>query len=75
MISIGILDGEERFFEFKRGLPLLIKWMALKVWGLPVIGSLDTAFDFIGSLILIMPMGSFLLPHFHALGLILKCLT
>ena len=47
MILIGIIDGEERFLGFEYGLPLLMKWMALKVWGLPVIGSLDTASDFI----------------------------
>ena len=47
MISIGILDGEERFFGFEHGLPLLMKWMALKVWGLSTIDSLDTASNFI----------------------------
>ena len=47
MISLGIVDGEERFFGFEHGLPLLMKWMALKVWGLPTIDSLDTTFDFI----------------------------
>ena len=44
---IGNPDGEDRFLGFKHGLPLLMKWMALKVWGLPMIGSLDTASDFI----------------------------
>ena len=34
VISLGIVDGEERFFCFEYGLPLLMKWMALKVWGL-----------------------------------------
>ena len=47
VILIGNFDGEDRFFGFEHGLPLLMKWMALKVWGLPVIGSLDTASDFI----------------------------
>ena len=47
MISIGILDGEERFFGFEHGLPLLMEWLALKVWGVPTIGSLDIASDFI----------------------------
>ena len=28
---IGVLDGEERFFGFEHGLPLLMKWMALRV--------------------------------------------
>ena len=75
MISIGILDGEERFFGFEHGLPLLMEWLALKVWGVPTIGSLDTVSDFIWMLILIMLTGSFLLLHFCVLGLILKCLT
>nr|POF05166.1 hypothetical protein CFP56_05766 [Quercus suber] len=30
VISIGILDGEDRFFGFEHGFPLLMKWMALK---------------------------------------------
>ena len=47
MILIGILDGEERFFGFEHGLPLLMEWLALKVWGVPTIGSLDTVSDFI----------------------------
>ena len=47
VILIGNLDGEDRFFGFEHGLPLLMKWMALKVWDLSVIGSLDTASDFI----------------------------
>ena len=47
MISLGIVDGEDRFFGFEHGLPLLMKWMALKVWGLPAIDSLDTSSDFI----------------------------
>ena len=47
MISLGIIDGEERFFGFEHGLPLLMKWMALKVWGLLAIDSLDTMSDFI----------------------------
>ena len=47
VISLGIVDGEERFFRFEHGLPLLMRWMALKVWGLLAIDSLDTAFDFI----------------------------
>lgn len=47
MILIEIFDGEERFLGFEHGLPLLIKWLALKVWGLPSICSLDTAYDFI----------------------------
>ena len=47
VISIGIIDGEERFLGFEHGLPLLMKWMALKIWGLPSICSLDTASDFI----------------------------
>ena len=34
-------------FGFEHGLPLLMKLMALKVWGLLVIGSLDTASVFI----------------------------
>ena len=34
VISLGIVNGEERFFGFEHGLPLLMKWMALKVWGL-----------------------------------------
>ena len=40
MVKIG-------FFRFEHDLPLLMKWMALKVWGLSVIGSLDAASDFI----------------------------
>ena len=47
VILLGIVDGVERFFRFEYGLPLLKKWMALKVWGLPTIDSLDTASDFI----------------------------
>ena len=47
MISLGIVDGEERFFGFEHDLPLLMKWMSLKVWGLPAIDSLDTTSDFI----------------------------
>ena len=47
MISLGIVDSEEKFFGFEHGLPLLMKWMALKVWGLPTIDSLDITFDFI----------------------------
>ena len=47
VISLGIVDGEDRFFRFKHGLPLLMKWMALKVWGLLAIDSLDIAYDFI----------------------------
>ena len=47
MISLGIVDGEERFFGFEHGLPLLMKWMALKVWGLSTIDLLDTTSDFI----------------------------
>ena len=31
VISIGIIDGKERFLGFEHGLPLLMKWMALKV--------------------------------------------
>ena len=47
VILIGIIDGEERFLGFEYGLPLLMKWMALKVRGLPLICSLDIASDFI----------------------------
>jgi len=47
VISLGIVNGEERFFEFKHGLPLSMKWMALKVWGFLAIDSLDTTSDFI----------------------------
>ena len=47
VISIGIIDGEERFLGFEHGLPLLMKWMALKVWGLPSICLLDIASNFI----------------------------
>ena len=47
VISLGIVNGEERFFGFEHGLTLLMKWMALKVWGLPTLDSLDTASDFI----------------------------
>ena len=47
MILIDNPHGEDRFFGFKHNLPLLMKWMALKVRDLPVIGSLDTVFDFI----------------------------
>nr|POE83761.1 hypothetical protein CFP56_06082 [Quercus suber] len=47
VILLGIVDGEERFFRLDHGLPLLMKWMALKVWGLLAIDSLDTASDFI----------------------------
>ena len=31
VISIGIIDGEERFLGSEHGLPLLMKWMALNV--------------------------------------------
>ena len=71
MILIGNPDGEDRFLGFKHGLPLLMKWMALKVWGLPMIGSLIS----FGGLMPIMPTVSFLHPHFRVLGLILKCLA
>ena len=47
VIWIGVLDGEERFFKFEYGLPLLMKWMALKVGGFLAIDSLDTTSDFI----------------------------
>jgi len=47
VILLGIVDGEERFFGFEHGLPLLMKWMALEVWGLSAIDSLDTVSDFI----------------------------
>lgn len=43
----GNPDGEDRFLGFEHGLPSLMKWMALKVWSLPAIGSLDTAADLI----------------------------
>ena len=47
VISIGVVDSEERFFRFKHGIPLLMKWMALKVWALLAIDSLDIASNLI----------------------------
>nr|POE53773.1 hypothetical protein CFP56_76938 [Quercus suber] len=47
VILIDNPDGEDWFFGFKHGLPLLMKWMTLKVRSLPVISSLDTISDFI----------------------------
>nr|POE66931.1 hypothetical protein CFP56_49511 [Quercus suber] len=47
VILTGNLDGEDRFLGFEHDLPLLMKWMALKVCSLPAIGSLDTVADFI----------------------------
>ena len=35
------LDGELQFLGFEDGLPLLRKWMGLKVWNLPSITLLD----------------------------------
>ncbi|XP_065619786.1 uncharacterized protein LOC136063385 [Quercus suber] len=47
VILIDNPDGEDWFFGFKHSLPLLMKWMTLKVRSFPVISSLDTISDFI----------------------------
>lgn len=47
MILTGNPNGEDRFLGFEHDLPLLMKWMALKVCSLPAIGSLDTIANFI----------------------------
>ena len=39
-------DGELQFLGFKNGLPLLMKWMGLKVWNLPSITLLDDGCHF-----------------------------
>nr|POE96571.1 hypothetical protein CFP56_44573 [Quercus suber] len=39
-------DGELRFLGFEDGLPLLMKWMRLKVWNLPSITLLDNGGHF-----------------------------
>lgn len=75
MTLTGNPDGEDRFLGFEHGLPSLMKWMALKVWSLPAIGSLDTAADLFGCLMPIMITVSFLHLHSHVLDQILKCLT
>ena len=41
MIGPAGLDGELQFLGFEDGLPLLMKWMGLKVWKLPSITLLD----------------------------------
>ena len=41
MVGVVGLDGELQFLGFEDGLPLLMKWMGLKVWNLPSITLLD----------------------------------
>ena len=41
VIRLAGHDGELQFLGFKNGLPLLMKWMGLKVWNLPSITLLD----------------------------------
>ena len=41
MIGPAGPNGELQFLGFKDGLPLLMKWMGLKVWNLPSITLLD----------------------------------
>ena len=41
MIGPAGLDGKLQFLGFEDGLPLLMKWMGLKVWKLPSITLLD----------------------------------
>ena len=47
VISIRVVYSEERFFRFEHGIPLLMKRMALKVWALLAIDSLDIASNLI----------------------------
>ena len=41
VIGLAGPDGELQFLGFENGLPLLMKWMGLKVWNLPSITLLD----------------------------------
>ena len=41
MVELARPNGELQFLGFEDGLPLLMKWMGLKVWNLPSITLLE----------------------------------
>ena len=46
VVGVAGPDGELQFLGFEDGLPLLMKWMGLKVWNLPSITLLDDGAHF-----------------------------
>ena len=46
MVELARPNGELQFLGFEDGLPLLMKWMGLKVWNLPSITLLDDGAHF-----------------------------
>ena len=46
VVGVASPNGELQFLGFEDGLPLLMKWMGLKVWNLPSITLLDDGTHF-----------------------------
>ena len=57
MVKATSPNGELQFLGFEDGLPLLMKWMGLKVWNLPSITLLDDGLTLLGSPILMLLLG------------------